>query len=205
MGIKAMSLDFSVRGKVALFVLAGFMTWVFLSALQPVPAAALTEESNYELGLRYGYGKTCRASETIHFSSVLPRWGVFLTQPDNPLLGKMRLSFIVEGIIGTLEASHSGWDIGVTPLLKISYPLGSRILAYIEGGAGVIWENIESHSYAHAFNFSPQAGAGIDIKIAGNYALSLAYRFRHTSNAGLYAGNPGVNSNFLMIGIGYYF
>ena len=40
-----------------------------------------------------------------------------------------------------------------------------RVLGYIEGGAGVIWENIDSISYSHCFNFSPQVGAGVDIKI----------------------------------------
>jgi opacity protein-like surface antigen len=194
-----------VRCKVALLVLATVLVWVFFNDVQLGRAAGLAEQSTYEVGLRYGYGQTCKASETIHFSSLLPRWGVFLTQPDNPLLGKLRLSFIVEGIFGTLRASHTGWDLGITPLLKISYPLGSRVLGYIEGGAGVIWENIDSPTYAYSFNFSPQVGAGIDIRIVGNYALSMAYRYRHTSNAGLFSENPDVNANFFMIGLCYYY
>jgi hypothetical protein len=172
--------------------------------LQPSPAAAFTEESSYELGLRYGFGLTCKAHERLYFNSVMPRWGIFLTQPDNPYLGKLRLSFLVEGLIGAVQDGNSGWDIGFTPLLKISYPVGP-VLGYIEGGAGVIWENIDSISYAHCFNFSPQFGAGVDIKIVKNYALTLAYRFRHTSNAGIYAQNPGVNANFFMIGLTYYY
>jgi hypothetical protein len=167
-------------------------------------AEAFTEDSRFELGLRYGYGQTCKAHETLHFNSVMPRWGIFLTQPDNPYLGKLRLSFLLEGIIGAVNDGNGGWDIGVTPLLKISYPI-HRVLAYIEGGAGVIWENINTVSYAHCFNFSPQLGAGLDIKLYKNYALSLAYRFRHTSNAGLYAENPGVNANFFLVGLAYYF
>ena len=135
----------------------------------------------------------------------MPRWGIFLTQSDNPVLGKLRFSFLVEGLVGAVNDGNSGWDIGFTPLLKISYPIKNRALAYIEGGAGVIWENIDSISYAHCFNFSPQVGAGMDIKLYKNYALSMAYRFRHTSNAGLYTENPGVNSNFFMIGVAYYY
>jgi opacity protein-like surface antigen len=199
-----MSLSSLVRWKAALLVLAGCMIWVLSSTVQPGSAAAFTEAAGYEVGLRYGYGQTCRAYETVEFNSILPRWGVFLTQPDNPILGKLRLSFLVEGIFGTARASNGGWDIGFTPLLKVSYPWG-RVLGYIEGGAGVIWENLESPTYAHSFNFSPQIGAGVDINIIGNYALSLAYRFRHTSNAGLYALNPGVDSNFFMIGVSYYY
>jgi hypothetical protein len=179
------------------------MIWVFSSAIAPNTVIAFSEASN-ELGLRYGYGKTCKAQETIEFNSLLPRWGVFLTQPDNPVLNKLRLAFVVEGILGAATASNSGWDIGFTPLLKISYPWG-RVLGYIEGGVGVIWENIDTPTYAHAFHFSPQIGAGVDIKIINNYALSLAYRYRHTSNAGLYAENPDVNSNFVMIGVAYYY
>lgn len=190
--------------KVALILLHISMIWVLGNAVQPNPVAAFTEASSYELGLRYGYGQTCRARETIHFHSFLPRWGVFLTQPDNHVLGQLRLSFVLEGILGSMHAKNSGWDIGFTPLLKVSYPIG-RVLAYVEGGAGMIWENLDSPTYAHTFNFSPQVGAGVDIKIINNYALSLAYRFRHTSNAGLYAENPGVDSNFFMIGITYYY
>jgi lipid A 3-O-deacylase len=172
--------------------------------LQPNSAAAFTEESTYELGLRYGHGRTCKAHEKLYFNTVLPRWGIFLTKSDNPVLGKLRFSFLVEGLVGAVQDGNSGWDIGFTPLLKISYPIGP-VLGYIEGGAGMIWENIDSISYSHSFNFSPQVGAGIDIKIYKNYALSLAYRFRHTSNAGLYKENPGVNTNFFMIGLAYYY
>jgi opacity protein-like surface antigen len=178
--------------------------WVSAGILPPSPAAAFTENSRFELGLRYSYGQTCKAHETLHFNTVLPRWGIFLTQADNPVLGKLRLSFLVEGLVGSIQDGNAGWNIGFTPLLKISYPMG-RVLTYIEGGAGVVWENIDSISYAHCFNFSPQVGAGVDIKLINNFALSLAYRFQHTSNAGLYAENPGVNSNYFMIGVAYYY
>jgi opacity protein-like surface antigen len=201
-----MSQDSSVRRKIALSILAGCLTWVFLNAVHPGTAAAFTEATGYEVGLRYGYGQTFKAWETVDFNSILPRWGVFLTQPDNPFLGKLRLSFLVEGIIGSAETNNSrGWNLGITPLLKISYPFGSRFLGYIEGGAGVIWQNIDTPTYASTFNFTPQIGAGVDIRVIGNFALSLAYRFLHTSNAGLYSPNPDVNSNFFMIGVAYYY
>lgn len=171
---------------------------------RPSIAAAFTEASRYELGLRLGYAQTCKAREKLHFYSLLPRWGIFLTRPDNPYLGKLRFSFLVEGIVSALRDGSWGGDFGFTPLLKISYPLGP-VLFYLEGGAGMIWENIDSPTYAHRFNFSPQAGAGLDIRIYRTCALTLAYRFRHTSNAGLYAENPGVNSNFFLLGLTHYF
>ena len=198
-----MFIAFFARRKIAAMI---FLMVILLISGRILPSSAesFTEESSYELGLRYGHGQTCKAHERLYFNTVLPRWGIFLTQPDNPVLGKIRLSFLVEGLIGAVQDGNLGWDIGFTPLLKISYPIG-RVLGYIEGGAGVIWENIDSISYSHCFNFSPQVGAGVDIRIVKNYALSLAYRFRHTSNAGLYAENPGVNTNFFMIGLAYYY
>jgi len=167
-------------------------------------AAAGFTTAGSELGLRYGYGQTCKAHETLHFNTFFPRWGFFLTDANNPLLGRLRLSLILEGLLGSITDHNRGWDIGITPLLKLSYPFG-RVLGYVEGGAGLIWENIDSPTYAHAFNFSPQIGVGFDIRLIGGYALSLGYRFRHTSNAGLYKENPGVNSNFFLIGLAYYY
>ena len=101
-----MSLNFSGKGKVALLVLAGCMVWVFSSTVLPDMAAAFTEATGYELGLRYSYGQTFKGLETVNFNSIMPRWGVFLTQPDNPLMGKLRLSFIVEGIVGSAETQY---------------------------------------------------------------------------------------------------
>ncbi|MGQ9919962.1 MAG: acyloxyacyl hydrolase [Desulfobacca sp.] len=171
---------------------------------QPARVQAFTAASRSEVGLRYGYGQTCKASETLHFNTLFPRWGFFLTDANNPVLGRWRLSLVLEGVLGSITDHDRGWDIGVTPLLKLSYPFG-RVLGYLEGGAGLIWENIDSPTYAHTFNFSPQVGVGFDIQLFGSYALSVAYRFRHTSNAGLYKENPGVNSNFFLIGVAYYY
>lgn len=168
------------------------------------PALAFTAGAKAEFGLRYGYGQTIQAHETLHFNSFFPRWGIFLTKANNPVLGRLRLSLVLEGILGSITDHNRGWEIGMTPLLKLSYPFG-RILGYLEGGAGLIWENIDSPTYAHTFNFSPQIGVGFDINLFGGYALTLGYRFRHTSNAGLYRENPGVNSNFFLIGLAYYY
>ena len=168
------------------------------------PAAAGFSAARSELGLRYGFGQTSTAHETLYFNTFFPRWGVFLTDANNPVLGRLRLSLLLEGLVGSITDHNRGWDFGLTPLLKLSYPFG-RILGYVEGGAGLIWENIDSPTYAHTFNFSPQIGVGFDIRLLGGYALSLGYRFRHTSNAGLYKENPGVNSNFFLIGLAYYY
>jgi opacity protein-like surface antigen len=158
---------------------------------------------NREVGLRFAYGKNTKTA-SVHLYSLLPRWGLFLIPPGKRL-GPFGVSFVVEGIISVADADETGFEVGVTPLLKLSYLLFPSVMAYIEGGAGLISESIDSPALAHAFNFTPQVGAGFDIAITSQLALSVAYRFRHSSNAGLYNENPAFNVNFFQCGLNYYY
>jgi hypothetical protein len=157
---------------------------------------------NYELGLRFGYGKSLHQA-SVHFYSLLPSWGVFLVKPGQRW--GVGLSFVVEGIISVAEAEGDGFELGFTPMLKLHLPLGSAAKFFIEGGAGLITESFDSPAVAHAFNFTPQVGAGFDIALMPRLGLTLAYRFRHSSNAGLYKENPAFNCNFFHGGITYFY
>lgn len=197
----------SCAGKKSVIV---FCCIIFLGILFKTPLPATSAEFNYgalkyECGLRLGWGQSFGAREQITLYSVLPRWGMFLTSVHNPVLGKLRLSFVVEGILSVASAHHEGWEIGFTPLLKLTYPLGTRVLAFLEGGAGIIMEKITSPAIAHTFNFSPQIGAGLDFRLTPQYAITLAYRFRHSSNAGFYNENPAFNCNFVHVGLTHYY
>ncbi len=152
-----------------------------------------------ECGLRLAYGKSISKTD-VKLYTLLPRWGFFLVSPGSWLAG-LGISVVVEGAIGVAEAENTGWEFGLTPLLKLSFPLGTKALLFIEGGAGFIWENFDSAAAPHAFNFTPQVGGGLDIALTRKLALSLAYRYRHSSNAGLHKINPDFNVNFLQLGL----
>lgn len=173
----------------------------------PGPAAAALEfdldKLNREVGLRFAYGKNTKGAD-VRLYSLLPRWGFFFLKPGKQL-GPFGASFVVEGIISIAGAEQTGFELGATPMLKLSCLLFPGILAYIEGGAGLITESIDSPALAHAFNFTPQVGAGFDIALTKQLALSVAYRFRHSSNAGLYKENPAFNVNFFQAGLAYYY
>jgi opacity protein-like surface antigen len=158
---------------------------------------------NQEVGLRFAYGKNTKKA-TVHLYSLLPRWGIFLIPPGKQL-GAFGISFVAEGIVSIAGADETGFELGITPLLKFSCLVFPSVLAYIEGGAGLISESIDSPALAHAFNFTPQVGAGFDIALNPQLALSVAYRFRHSSNAGLYKENPAFNVNFFQAGLNYYY
>ena len=156
-----------------------------------------------EVGLRFAYGKNTKTA-SVHLYSLLPRWGIFLIPPGKQL-GAFGISFVAEGIVSIAGAEDTGFEVGFTPLVKFSCLLFPSVMAYIEGGAGIISESIDSPALAHAFNFTPQVGGGFDIALTPQLALSVAYRFRHSSNAGLYDENPSFNVNFVQGGLTYYY
>ena len=156
-----------------------------------------------EVGLRFAYGKNTKKA-SVHLYSLLPRWGIFLIPPGKQL-GAFGISFVAEGIVSIAGAEETGFEVGITPLVKFSCLLFPSVMAYIEGGAGIISESIDSPALAHAFNFTPQVGGGFDIALTPQLALSVAYRFRHSSNAGLYNENPAFNVNFFQGGLTYYY
>ena len=184
------------------------LAFMVLAALILLPQAGRGAEFDpgklhYEAGLRFAYGKnTKRAS--VHLYSLLPRWGVFLIPPGKQL-GPFAISVLAEGIISIADADETGFEVGITPLFKFSCLVFPSVLAYVEGGAGLISESIDSPAVAHAFNFTPQVGAGVDIALTSQVALSLAYRWRHSSNAGIYAENYAFNVNFVQAGLAYYY
>ena len=185
----------------------GLMVMV-LAALVLLPGrlqAAEFDVSKFdkEVGLRFGYGKNTHGA-SVNIYSLLPRWGMFLKAPGKEW-GPFGVSFVVEGIISVASAEEVGFELGFTPMVKFSCLLFPSVMAYIEGGAGLITESIDSPAIAHAFNFTPQFGGGFDIALTPQLALSVAYRFRHSSNAGIYKENPAFNVNFAQAGLTYYY
>ncbi len=158
---------------------------------------------NQEAGLNFGYGKNTHGAN-VQLYSLLPHWGMFLVRPGQKM-GPFGISFLVEGIISVASAEQTGFELGFTPMFRLSALVFPGVLAHIEGGAGMITESIDSPAIAHAFNFTPQAGGGVDIALNPQLALQVAYRFRHSSNAGIYKENPAFNVNFFQAGLNYYY
>ncbi|MBM4283961.1 MAG: acyloxyacyl hydrolase [Deltaproteobacteria bacterium] len=191
----------------------GLLGWPGLALLMLMAAALpgeaqaqgfALEKFSREAGLRFAYGKSLQKA-SVHLYCLFPRWGLFLSRPGQGWLGPLGLSAVVEGVIGGAEAESPGWEVGLTPLLKLSVPLRRRALLFLEGGAGVIWECINSPAIGHTFNFTPQVGAGVEVALGEHWGLTFAYRFRHSSNAGLYKENPAFNVGFLQFGLTCYY
>jgi opacity protein-like surface antigen len=177
-------------------------------ALGPGPGAWGAEfnfsDANYETGLRFGYGQALsRGYANIY--SLLPRWGIMVARPYGSLPGGLGFSVVIEGIVSVVDSQNTGSEIGFTPLLKLTFPVSRGLLLFIEGGAGIIGENFRNESLAHTFNFASQVGAGVEVALSRQLGLALAYRFRHSSNAGLYDRNPAFNVQFFQVGMVYFY
>ena len=188
----------------------GFILAILITAVIIVPKTLCAADFDiadcrYNFGLRLGYGFTSK-SPSVHLYSLFPRWGVFLIHPhQSSLPGKLGISFELEGILSIADARDTGWELGLTPLLKFTLPVTRILHPFIEGGVGLITQQFNCPNVPHSFNFTPQVGAGLDIAVAPRWAVTVAYRFRHSSNAGLEQPNPGLNINFFQAGITHFY
>jgi len=161
------------------------------------------DKLNSEVGLNFGYGKNTKKA-TVQLFSLFPHWGLFLVPPGQQW-GPLGISFLVEGTLSLAQAETDGFEVGIAPLFKLSLLLFPGVMAHIEGGAGVISESINSPALANVFNFTPQVGGGFDIALTPQLAFQVAYRFRHSSDAGIHEPNPSFNVNFFQAGLNYYY
>ena len=184
-----------------------WMAMVTLAALVAAPVGGWgatfdLANSQGEFGLRLAYGSAI-SKASVNLYTLLPRWGIFLVRPGKT--STFGVSFVLEGIFSVAEAENTGTEIGITPMVKVSARLLPGVMAFIEGGAGVIAESFNSPAVPHVFNFTPQIGAGFDIALTSRLALTAAYRFRHSSNAGIYKENHAFNVNFVQAGLTYFY
>jgi hypothetical protein len=162
-------------------------------------------DCHHDIGLRLGYGFSM-SGPSVHLYSLLPRWGIILINPHSSTLpGNLGISFELEGIISIADAQDTGWELGATPLIKFTLPVTGFLHPFLEGGVGIITQQFNSPNVPHSFNFTPQVGVGCDIAVTSSWAITLAYRYRHSSNAGIVEPNPGLNMNFFHAGLTYFY
>ena len=99
-------------------------------------------------------------------------------------------------------------EINFNPLLlDWRYDTGGSFVPYFEAGEGVLWTTLRYISLGGKFQFASHVGTGVHLFWQPDLAVSLGYRFRHISNAGLQGSgdeddlNHGLNQHFLILGI----
>ena len=106
---------------------------------------------------------------------------------------------------GAQFSPRSDWVVGLTPHLRYNFATGTRLIPYVDAGAGVAATSIGPPDLSHTFEFNLQAATGARWFIKKNVALSLEARYLHLSCAGIDSPNLGVNNIGGMAGISWFF
>ncbi|MFH1876053.1 MAG: acyloxyacyl hydrolase [Candidatus Omnitrophota bacterium] len=116
-----------------------------------------------------------------------------------------RIDFILEPFVNTVLKPNDNIEAGSNFLIKYVFPLSEKFQPYLKGGEGISYMSQHTKEQSTQYNFLSQAAAGFHYFIKEDLAVTLEYRYRHLSNAGIDHPNNGFNSDFILGGITYYF
>ena len=104
------------------------------------------------------------------------------------------------------KGSSTIYGAGLSPLgFKLNFLPQSWIQPFIAASVGFIYSQHDIPvPDSSRFNFTPEAGLGVQFFLAPQRALTLGYKFHHISNAGISARNPGMNSNVIYAGFSFF-
>lgn len=148
---------------------------------------------------------TDTSSSDYRFVGLNPYWGFFLTEPGPGY--KLSLEFALEGSYYRHTTDRSGdYEMGLAPILRIHYGFEETISPFLElSTAGLVYTDMKVPETGSDINFSSHVGLGFNWRLSESYRLSLAYRFRHMSNAGLAHENGGINYHQALVGLSFPF
>lgn len=151
----------------------------------------------YEIGL--GAGTSINSQLDTRQVMIVPAAGLRLTDDGNI---QLRLEGNLEGIYHDGKVALLA---GIAPMLRLFLLPGEDRGPYVEGGAGANYisrDSIGRRDLGGSFIFSLIAGAGY-VFSAEEKRWSLGIRFKHISNAGLYAPNEGLDALYVLVSVAF--
>jgi len=107
---------------------------------------------------------------------------------------------------GGEQINHNdAYLVGIAPLLRYNFATGSRLVPYVDGGAGLSLTDIRKPDLSTDFEFNVQVGIGLHWFFKPNMAATLEGRWLHLSNAGIDRPNQGVNTSMILLGLDWFF
>jgi len=177
---------------------------------EPAPAfPGELRKGSQEFTFLVGYGEQVEIfggnQEDREFLFFTPRWGIVISGPlgDGPWRGG--LEFVTEPSAIVTADTPRFLAGGIAALLKYNFYTGTRLMPFLEGGAGLVVSTDRLEGQGSSFNFTPQGGAGFHYFLTREWAFTFAYRFWHASNAGTADPNRGVNVNTIFVGLAVFF
>lgn len=141
---------------------------------------------SFDLGLRFGFD----------LKPFVKKFGL-----DLP--GMLELSY--EPFMGSVIESGVNFEMGLPILFRYSYPLTQKFYLYAEAGSGPYYYTLQAYEQSTQFNFISQGGAGVTYFLREDLGISVGYRRRHVSNAGIENPNGGIDGDEIVLGASLYF
>ena len=104
------------------------------------------------------------------------------------------------------RGSSTIYGAGLSPLgFKVNFAQQSWIQPFVAASLGFLYF-LDDVPVPHSsrFNFTPEAGIGVEFFLAPQRALMLGYKFHHISSAGIGDDNPGMNSHVIYAGFSFF-
>jgi hypothetical protein len=104
------------------------------------------------------------------------------------------------------RGKSSFYGAGLSPLgLKINFGQQSWIKPFIAASVGFLYfEEDVPVPRSSRFNFTPEAGLGVQFFLTPKNALTLGYKLHHMSNAYTSRSNPGMDSHVIYAGFSFF-
>ena len=188
----------SLRTAVAALVLATI-------ALAPDPGTAGERSGLQELAVSTGYGFSDRGNVQVVPLYARFAW-LFPDVIDEPLARHdLNLKWFLEPWIAGVTNHQNAIEVGITPIgLKFEYDAGQQVVPFLIAGTGAMYTGLQGLELGGPFEFASFGGAGINLFLTDQLALSFSWRWRHISNAGIKEPNRGLDTQFILIGLESY-
>ncbi len=138
-------------------------------------------------------------------SFVAGRWGRQLTPDFGRSWYRGNIQYGMEFIPLYLQfQSKTVYGAGATPFLpRYSFTRSRSVAPFVEFGGGLLGTTEPVPEGTSRFNFTPQAGIGLQFLLSGQRSWNIGVRYHHTSNAGLATRNPGINAIIIHTGVSW--
>lgn len=95
--------------------------------------------------------------------------------------------------------------VGVASHIRYHFATGTRLIPFIDAGAGVLLTEIRGPDLGSAFQFNEQGIIGADYFVKDNLSINIAVQYLHISSAGTSMPNDGVNTVGCFLGVQCFF
>jgi hypothetical protein len=169
------------------------------------PAGTSDRSGLRHIGFRVGYGYSNQEGVEVIPLYVHAGW-LFPEVVDAPLRSwNLDFEYLLEGWIAGVDGPQDAIEVGINPIgFKLAYDAGQTVVPYFSAGVGILYTGLQGLKLGGPFEFDQTAGFGVEIFIEEGLAVTIGYRYRHISNAGIEDDNRGLDTNFGTIGLSWY-